>query len=260
MKVTIITPTTGNQYLTECIASVRAQTYGKDSSIGYSNKIEHIVVVDGNERWGKTNPILMDAEFPNGLNEHVCVLLYSTGINRYNGHRVYGAATYFADGDYHLWLDDDNAIEPTHVESLVKLVQEKNLDWAFSFRKIIDGQGNVICNDDCESLGLWHSILSPQDFFVDVNCYFVKKEVAVGMSPVWYRKFREPGQMEIDRAIASVLMSKQNNLKFDGTKDYTVKYRVGNTGLSVQAEFFIQGNQKMLELHNGKLPWKSYGE
>jgi spermidine/putrescine-binding protein len=74
------------------------------------------------------------------------------------------------------------------------------------------------------------------------------------MSPVWYRKFREPGQMEIDRAIARTLMN--NNLKFDCTRDYTVKYRVGNTGLSVQADFFIQGNQKMLEKHNGNLPWK----
>lgn len=250
MKVSVITPTTGNPYLAECIASVRAQTY---------QNIEHIVVVDGKERWSKADEILLAAEFPNGVNEHVCILPYPTGTNRYNGHRVYGAATYFADGDYHIWLDDDNVLEPTHIESLVKIVQEKKLDWAFSFRKIIDKDSNVICLDDCESLGLWHSILSPQDFFVDVNCYFVKKEVAVGMSPVWYRKFREPGQMEIDRAIASILMGKQNNLKYDCTRDYTVKYRVGNTGLSVQGEFFLRGNQAMLQLHNNKLPWKNHG-
>ena len=119
---------------------------------------------------------------------------------------------------------------------------------------LIDKDGKVLCNDDCESLGMWASILDPRDFFVDVNCYFVKKQVAVGISPVWYRKFREPGQMEIDRAIAHVLMN--NKLKFDCTRDYTVRYRVGNTGLSVQAEFFIQGNQKMLERYNGELPWK----
>jgi hypothetical protein len=146
---------------------------------------------------------------------------------------------------------------PNHVESLVNLVQEKNLDWAFSLRKIIDKDSNLVCFDDCESLGLWASILHPEDFFVDVNCYFVKKQVAVSMSPVWYRKFREPGQMEIDRAIAAVLMAKQNKLKFDCTRDYTVKYRVGNTGLSVQADFFLQGNARMLERHNGKLPWKN---
>jgi glycosyltransferase involved in cell wall biosynthesis len=247
MKVSIITPTTGNPFLAECIESVREQTY---------KSIEHIVVVDGKSRWNAVDEILMAAEFPNGTDEHICVLPYPTGTNRYNGHRVYGAATYFADGDFHLWLDDDNVLEPNHVESLVNLVTKNNLDWAFSLRKIINKDGNTICNDDCESLGLWASILHPEDFFVDVNCYFVKKQVAVSMSPVWYRKFREPGQMEIDRAIASVLMAKQNNLKFDCTRDYTVKYRVGNTGLSVQADFFLQGNAKMLERHNGVLPWK----
>jgi hypothetical protein len=248
VKVSVITPTTGNPYLAECIESVRAQTY---------KNIEHIVVVDGRERWNKAEEILLAAEFPNGVNEHVCVLPYPTGTNRYNGHRVYGAATYFADGDYHLWLDDDNILEPNHIESLVKLVQEKNLDWAYSLRKIIDKDGNVLCLDDCESLGMWASILHPQDFFVDVNCYFVKKEHAVSITPVWYRKFREPGQMEIDRAIAAVLMHPNNKLKFDCTRDYTVKYRVGNTGLSVQADFFLRGNEAMLQRHNGVLPWKN---
>ena len=248
MKVSIITPTTGNPYLAECIASVRAQTY---------ENVEHIIVVDGRERWNKADEILLAAEFPNGVNEHVCVLPYPTGTNRYNGHRVYGAATYFADGDYHLWLDDDNILEPNHVESLVKLVQEKNLDWAYSLRKIIDKDGNVLCLDDCESLGMWASILHPEDYFVDVNCYFVKKEHAVSITPVWYRKFREAGQMEIDRAIAAVLMHPNNKLKFDCTRDYTVKYRVGNTGLSVQAEFFLRGNEAMLQRHNGVLPWKN---
>ena len=248
MKISIITPTTGNPYLSECIESVRSQTY-KD--------IEHIVVIDGKERWEKAEELLMASEFPNGKNEHICILPYATGTNRYNGHRVYGAATYFADGDYHLWLDDDNILEPTHVESLVKLVQQKQLHWAYTFRKIIDKDGNVLCLDDCESLGMWASILHPQDFFVDVNCYMVAKMVAVQMSPVWYRKFREPGQPEIDRVIAHTLMAKENNLKFDCTRDYTVKYRVGNTGLSVQADFFLQGNKKMLERYNGVLPWKS---
>ena len=247
IKVSVITPTIGGPFLDKCIQSVRNQTY---------KNIEHLIVVDGRSRWEQADEILKAAEFPNGANEHVCVLPYPTGINRYNGHRVYGAATYFADGDFHLWLDDDNELEPNHIESLVNLVTSKGLHWAFSFRKIIDKESNVLCLDDCESLGLWPSILHPEDFFVDVNCYFVQKEVAVRMSPVWYRKFREPGQMEIDRAIAHTLMAKENKLKFDCTRDYTVKYRVGNTGLSVQADFFLQGNKAMLERYNNKLPWK----
>jgi hypothetical protein len=248
VKVSIITPTTGNRFLSECIQSVRAQTY-KD--------VEHIVVVDGRERWENAQAVLDACQFGSGWNEHLIILPYATGTDRYNGHRVYGGTTYFANGDYHLWLDDDNVLEPNHVDSLVKLSQQKGLDWAFSFRKIIDSQGNYLCHDDCESLGMWASILHPQDFFVDVNCYFVKKEVAVQITPVWYRKFREQGQMEIDRALAAVLMHPNNKLKFDCTRDYTVKYRVGNTGLSVQADFFLRGNEAMLQRHNGKLPWKN---
>jgi hypothetical protein len=249
VKVSVITPTTGNPFLKECIESVRNQTY---------KNIEHIVVVDGKSRWEQAEKVLFEAAFPRGesSSDRLLVLPYPTGTDRYNGHRVYGGTTYFADGDYHLWLDDDNMLEPNHIESLVKLVQEKNLDWAYSLRKIIDKDGNVLCLDDCESLGIWASILHPEDYFVDVNCYFVKKQVAVGITPVWYRKFREPGQMEIDRAIASVLMHQNNKLKFDCTRDYTVRYRVGNTGLSVQAEFFLKGNEAMLQRHNNKLPWK----
>ena len=249
MKVSVITPTTGNPFLKECIESVRNQTY---------KNIEHIVVVDGKSRWEQAEKVLFEAAFPRGesSSDRLLVLPYPTGTDRYNGHRVYGGTTYFADGDYHLWLDDDNVLEPDHVEKLVNLVQEKNLDWAYSLRKIIDKDGNVLCLDDCESLGIWASILHPEDYFVDVNCYFVKKQVAVGITPVWYRKFREPGQMEIDRAIASVLMHQNNKLKFDCTRDYTVRYRVGNTGLSVQAEFFLKGNEAMLQRHNNKLPWK----
>jgi hypothetical protein len=120
----------------------------------------------------------------------------------------------------------------------------------------MDKDSKILCLDDCESLGLWPSVLGENHYFVDVNCYFVKKQVAVSITPVWYRKFREPGQMEIDTAISTVLMHQNNKLKFDGTRDYTVRYRVGNTGLSVQAAFFENGNKKMLEKYNGILPWK----
>lgn len=246
MKVSVITPTTGSPFLAECIESVRKQTY-KD--------VEHIVVVDGRDRLDSAKPILDKCEYRSGWNEHLIVLPYPTGTDRYNGHRIYGGTTFFANGDYHIWLDDDNVLEPNHVESLVNLVMEKQLHWAFSFRKIIDKDSNVLCLDDCESLGMWASILHPEDFFVDVNCYFVAKHVSVMIAPVWYRKFREPGQMEIDRALAHVLM--KNNLKYDTTRDYTVKYRVGNTGLSVQADFFQKGNEAMLQRHNGKLPWRN---
>jgi glycosyltransferase involved in cell wall biosynthesis len=245
MKVSVITATTGNPFLAECIQSVRSQTY-KD--------VEHIVIVDGNSRWESADSILKAVEFPNGVNEHVCILPYPTGTDRYNGHRIYGACSYLANGDYFIFLDEDNALEPNHVESLVNLVKEDQLHWAYSLRKIIDKESNLVCLDDCESLGKWQSVLN--DNFVDVNCFFISRPLAIQISPIWYRKAREPGVVEVDRALTSVLMHPSNKLKFDTNCDYTVKYRVGNTQLSVKAEFFTQGNIAMLNRHNGVLPWK----
>ena len=246
MKVSVITATTGNARLADCIESVRNQTY---------KNIEHVVVVDGRSRWESVSEILDALEFPNGNNEHVIVLPHPTGLNRFNGHRIYGGFSFLASGDYIAWLDDDNEFTPNHIESLVRITEEKNLDWAYSLRQIVDSEGKFICNDDCENLGKYKSVIN--DHFVDVNCFFVRRELAVNIAPVWYRQARPPqGVMEVDRALTAVLMHEQNKLKFDTNNDYTVKYRVGSTGISVQADFFINGNAEMLKRYAGKLPWK----
>jgi glycosyltransferase involved in cell wall biosynthesis len=246
MKVTVITATTGNPLLAGCLRSVAQQTY---------KNVTHLVVGDGPEHWEKIDSIFTNAAFPNGTNQFYVEMPYPIGKDRWNAHRIYPAATYMVEGDYVMYLDEDNVLEPNHIESLVKLVQEKKLDWAYSFRKIIDKEGNYLCHDDCESLGKWASVLSPQDFFIDVNCYFVRREVAVAITPAWYRKFREPGQPEVDRVLAHVLM---NNFKnFDTTHEYSLLYRVGNTQYSVQKEFFDRGNAEMMRRYNGNLPWKS---
>ena len=246
MKVSVITATTGNARLADCIESVRNQTY---------KNIEHVVVVDGRSRWESVSEILDALEFPNGSNEHVIVLPHPTGLNRFNGHRIYGGFSFLASGDYIAWLDDDNEFTPNHIESLVTITEEKKLDWAYSLRQIVDSEGKFICNDDCENLGKYKSVIN--DHFVDVSCFFVRRELAVNIAPVWYRQARPPqGVMEVDRALTAVLMHEQNKLKFDTNNDYTVKYRVGSTGISVQADFFINGNAEMLKRYAGKLPWK----
>jgi len=246
MKVSVITATTGGVRLADCIESVRNQTY---------KNIEHYVIVDGSDRWEQTSEILNAMEFPNGNNEFVIVLPHATGLNRFNGHRIYGGFSFLTNGDYIAWLDDDNEFTPNHIESLVKITQEKQLDWAYSLRQIVDSKGEFICNDDCENLGKYKSVLD--DHFVDVSCFFVRRELAVNIAPIWHRQARPPnGMMEVDRALTAVLMHEQNKLKFDSNNDYTVKYRVGSTGISVQADFFINGNKKMLEKYNGEFPWK----
>jgi glycosyltransferase involved in cell wall biosynthesis len=232
--VTVITPTTGASYLRQAIESVKNQTY---------DNIQHLVVVDGQPK-GR----VIAREYPH---LDIIDLPYPTGLDRFNGHRIYGASVYLAKGDLVCFLDEDNYFDANHIESLVNVIQNGN-DWAFSLRKIVDKENNYVCNDDCESLGKWESCIG--DFFVDVGCFFLPKMIAIQTSPIWYRKAREPGVPEVDRMLTHVL--RNNNLKYDTNGDYTLNYRTGNTQLSVQSEFFLQGNKRMFEKYNGDLPWR----
>ena len=236
MRVMVITPTTGKDTVFKAMESVRDQTV----------KTEHLVVFDGQEARDKFPLAFIDGHTFLTLPENV-------GGNGWYGHRVYAAMPLMVNADYILFLDEDNWLDPNHIESLMEVINQGN-QWAFSLRKIMDKDGNYVCNDDCESLGKWPSCLSDQDYFVDVGCYFLPKNIALQCTPLWYRKAREPGVPEVDRMLSHVL--RQNRLTCDTNGEYTLNYRTGNTGLSVQKEFFLQGNEKMMNKYNGKLPWK----
>lgn len=240
--VTVVTATTGSKELKDALESVQAQTY---------KNIEHYVVVDGVERGEKSLKIL--SNYP-----HVKMLIlpYATGKDNFNGHRIYGASTFLSNGKYVCFLDEDNFFEPNHVKSCMDLVSEGN-EWVYSLRKIIGKDGNYICNDDCESLGKWKSVLN--DNFIDVGCWFMSKIAALTVAPLWYRRARHPNeQPEVDRIITSTLM--QHFTKYECTGEYTLNYRVGNRPDSVQAKFFQQGNKKMEEITGGEYPWRKKEE
>ncbi len=237
--VTIITATTANRFLPEVIESVQYQTY---------KNIQHLIFVDGpDHRYTvrKTIPLFAD-------NIDVIELPYAVGVDRFNGHRMYAAGTYLAKGDVVMFLDDDNTLDSNHVESCMNALAGNQ--WCFSMRKIVDSQGKFICNDDCESLGLWPSVMDEKDYFVDVNCYFLPKPLALHITPLWYRRIREPGQMEVDRVICHVL--RQIAPKYVSSGEYSVNYMVGSTNYSVQKDFFLHGNGEMLRRYGDKLPWK----
>lgn len=244
-KVTVITATVGNPRLHACIESVANQTH---------KNMQHLIFVDGKHVRGNVYSEL--AQIENTDNIDLIYLPYSIGKDRWNGHRIYAAGSYIAEGDFVMFLDDDNTIDEDHIESCLRSINGK--DWVFSFRKIVDNNGNLLCYDDCESLGNWASVLHPQDYFVDVNCFFLRKNLAVGISPLWFRKFREPGQPEVDRVLTAALRG--NNLKFTPTYKYSVNYTVGNTVNSVQKEFFERGNAEMLRRYDNLLPWKKVHE
>jgi len=98
-RVTVITPTTGSHYLKENRASVAAQTY---------DNVEHLIVIDGEKFAGKVPAT-------KGLNTTIMQLPHNTGHSQYNGHRIYGAVPYLVDSDYVMFLDEDNYIDPAHI-------------------------------------------------------------------------------------------------------------------------------------------------
>jgi len=239
-KVTIITPTTGSKYLDDCLSSVSKQTY---------TDVQHFVVIDGPQFEEKARKILH-----NYADKTVLTLPENTGAGGYNGHRIYGSIPYILNTDYVMFLDEDNWIDPTHVESLVNVIKTGN-DWAFSLRKIYDSDNNLICTDDCENLGLWPTCINEKELFVDVGAYFLPTAIAIQISPLWYRRARHPEeQPEVDRIIMQILL--QYGFKYNTNGDYTLNYRVGNRTDSVQKEFFLWGNEQMSKKYNGDFPWR----
>jgi glycosyltransferase involved in cell wall biosynthesis len=250
-KVSIVTASTGRKELARCISSVKKQTYGN---------VQHLVFADGVDASIRVKNITNETNRRHGLNADVKVidLPYQVGNDRWNGHRMYGAGCYLAEGEYIIFLDDDNYLDSDHIQNCFDTAQNGFQDgnkWSYSLRKIVSVNGDFLCNDDCESLGKWASVLDPRDFFIDVNCYFLPRKVAVAISPIWYCRFREPGQPEIDRKMCAAL--RQHFPTYDCSYKYSVNYAVAsNASLSVKPDFFIDGNADMLRRYKGVLPWK----
>jgi glycosyltransferase involved in cell wall biosynthesis len=231
LSVGIVTPTTGSVELEKCIQSVQSQTY---------TNLKHYLFLDGSD---------VKVNLPYSLKYPIkkISLEENVGADGWYGHRVYAACSFLVDTDIIIYLDQDNWIKSKHVESLVNLIEQKNLDWAYCLRKIYDKEGKYICRDDCESLGMWPAWVGSDVHHVDTSCYAVKREVAVQVGHMWYAKWGA------DRRFFSVLMSAFKNN--DCTREYTLCYRLGGNEGSAQKQFFMDGNLWMLKKYNGDLPW-----
>ena len=233
MKVAIVTPTIGKTELKDCIDSVDKQTY-KD--------ITHYVFVDGieyeQEIWKLTE----------GATKVKFVRLDENVGKGWYGHRVYAACSFLVNADIIVYLDEDNWIEPCHVEKLVKKIEEGN-DWAFTLRKIYDKDGNFLCEDNCESLGKWPVYFDDKVFHIDTSSFAIKRDIAVRIGHAWY------GQWGADRQFFGAL--KQNFPKFDCTNSHTLCYRLDGNPNSVTKEFFDNGNEINKQKYNGEFPWKT---
>ena len=239
--VTVITAATGHRHLGRCVESVRRQTFPG---------VRHWLVADGPAR----EPAVRAAA---GAGPRVVTLPEPTGLRRWNGHRIYAAASLLANAEFVCFLDEDNWFDADHVATLVAAVRRTpGARWAFALRRIVDADGRPVCLDQCESLGTLHGPWAdPADVHVDANCYLIARELAAEIAPAWYGPTRPgDGRPEPDRAVARLLIGRAGPLATN--RRHTVNYTVGNRPDSVPAAFFLHGNRVLQERYPAGLPWE----
>lgn len=243
--VAVVTPTIGGRHLSQNVLSVQ-DAIRKYKEVSGLDAFHHIVV-DGELHETKVRSILGAWEdklsniYFNSLQDNV-------GGGNWYGHRVYAAWGFLINADAICFLDEDNWIEPNHLIDLVSTINTHDLDWSFSFRKIYSKEGEYLCEDNCESLGIHPVYFNPEVFHVDTSSYCVRRDVAVRIAPAWY------GQWGADRNYFGAL--RQFFPKFGPTGNHTLCYRLDGNDGSVTEEFFVKGNAEMTKRYNGVLLWK----
>lgn len=232
MKVAVVTPTIGSEHLSQCLASVDKQTY---------QDLTHYIFVDGLEHSYKV------AKQLEGATKVRTVHLEENVGKGWYGHRVYAACSFLVNADVIIYLDEDNFIEPCHVEKAVNKLKE-GYDWVYSLRKIVDKNGDFICEDNCESLGKWPVFFDDKVFHIDTSCFAIRRNVAVVLGHAWY------GQWGADRQFFGAL--KHHRPNFACTGQYTLNYRLDGNDNSVKPEFFAQGNALNQQKYE-TFPWKN---
>lgn len=244
-EYTIITPTTGHKaYLERCLRSVQNQ---KDIAPG---TVRHMVVIDGKCRSSDTQHVmsLLKKEYGKwNIPIDIIELPYPTGTNGWICHRINGAIPFLCNSKYVSFLDEDNSLEPDHCRTVLDAFEnDPDLSWAFTLRNLITQDGNIVGKDMCESLGDLVPTWNNGQFFVDTNCYIFTRTLATRLSPLWFRKARQPNELDADRAVSHVLLNQQiKSWKHVCTNKFTLNYMVGNRADSVQIEFFERGNEYM---------------
>lgn len=236
MKVAVVTPTIGSEYLNQCLKSIQNQTY---------QNLTHYIFLDGQEHYEKIHSAIHKECDKKSIK--TVELQENVGKGWY-GHRVYAACSFLVNADIICYLDEDNWYEPCHVEKIVSKIEAGN-DWAYSLRKIYGKDGNFICDDNCESLGKWPVYFNDQVFHVDTSSFAIRRDVAVKIGHAWY------GQWGADRQFFTNL--KRHFSKYDCTKAHTMCYRLDGNPNSVTKEFFEEGNKVHTEKYDGVFPWKT---
>jgi len=242
LSILVITPTTGSPELVDAIKSVQNQT----------NKIvEHLLVVDGVRFSERVDITLQDAGIKTSGKLRRLDLPFNTGSGGFYGHRIMAGFGHLINHDYVLFLDQDNWFEPDHVDSLISIIENKKLDWAYSLRQIFDKDKNYLTPDNCESLGMWPAWVDENAYLIDTSSYCFKTSFYRQVCHIW--DYGWGG----DRRFYTILKDHIKHTNYGCTGDHSLNYRLGGNEGSVTKEFFEQGNKVMYEKYKGRenLPW-----
>ena len=230
MKVAVVTPTIASEHLKQCLDSVSKQTY---------KNLTHYVFVDGKDHH-------IDVQIETLKQEKVKTVILEENVGKgWYGHRVYAACSFLVNADIICYLDEDNWIEPNHVESLVEVIRKGN-DWSYSLRNIHNKDGKYLCQDNCESLGKWPVYFDDKTYHIDTSSFAIKQDVAVRVGHSWY------GKWGADRQFFHTL--KKHFPKFDCNSKYTLNYRLDGNENSVKEDFFMKGNEVTRKKYDD-YPW-----
>ena len=240
-SVTVITPTIGSDKLADAVRSVANQTY---------QNVRHLLVCDG--RQAKIDLIKLNIK-PTGK-QTVVETPDNTGGDGYYGHRIYAAYPHLINSDYIAFLDEDNWYEPDHIDKLVRTIEEERVNFAFSFRKIFDREGNYLIDDNCESLGAWpiwptlgHT-KDKQGYLIDTSSFLFETKFLQSCCHLWHWGWGG------DRRFLH-LVKEHYQPSYNTSGAYTLCYRLDGNPNSVNKEFFEKGNQAQLDHYKGVLPW-----
>ena len=173
-------------------------------------------------------------------------LPHNNGNNDYGMAPVYAMAPYVIKEDVICYLDDDNWYEPNHIKSCVDMLEQNPIQWVYSPRNIVDHDGNFICQDNCESLGLFKNA----DNFnvIDNSCFVIKRELARQCASAWYYPVIS------DRKFFEALFNTE--AKCATTGKHTVNYRMSKDGSGVMSvESFTENNARQAKAYAQPYPW-----
>lgn len=242
MSILVITPATGSLELLDAIRSVRDQSVQAD----------HLIVVDGAKFSDRVTSLFEENDIKLDKNLFRCDLPFNTGANGFYGHRVFAAFSHLINHEYVLFLDQDNYFGKDHIKELVKAIVRGNYDWAYSLRTIVDKDGAVLCEDNCESLGRWSAWVRDNVFLIDSSSYCFKTEFIRKVGHIWDFGWGA------DRRFYNIIKDQLKHDNYGCTGIHSLYYRLGGNEGSVTKDFFLQGNEKMLEKYGKKenYPWQ----